>query len=198
MVARFLSLATMAVGAFSASDGRHLVIDKTNQTIADVIANDQGLASFQSLLLLTAGLINDTSILLDDLTANLTVFAPPVDDIIRISGKFLNDSSWILHLHDIINLHVYTQGSILSDKLTVNNNTNILEMRNGEEVQVVKTATGAITLNSSNTAQALVLETDIFCANGVIHKVDKFLLPVWYDRDTLPISFLVGNTMGRH
>jgi len=55
---------------------------------------------------------------------------------------------------------------------------------------------GAITLNSSNTAQALVLETDILCANGVIHKIDKFLLPVWYDRVLFKLALLLATQWG--
>ena len=110
---------------------------------------------------------------------------------------YLSDPFWILHLHDIINLHVFTQGSLLSGALMMM--TNSLEMRNGEQVQVLTTTSSdandggdvIITLSSANTAQAPVLETDILAANGVVHRIGTILLPVWYDRNLFQLAVVL-------
>jgi len=54
-------------------------------------------------------------------------------------------------------------------------------------------AIGALTfVSSSNTANALVLISDIYCANGVLHILDSVLLPVWYNRELITLALLLS------
>jgi len=188
---------------------RHLVVDKQNQTIADILATDPSISfdPFLSMLEFTAGLQDDAWVLLGDPTANLTVFAPAaVSQFPAGFGTYLSDpDSWILHLHDIINLHIFTLGSLLSGALLLmgdDDSTSSLEMRNGEQVQVLTTTSSdansgggdvIITLSSANTPQAPVLETDILASNGVVHTLGTMLLPVWYDRSLIQLAVVLDD-----
>jgi len=156
----------------------------------DIIANDQSLAAFSS----AVNAAKFANAVFRNTFMNLTVFAPAVtpeemfydvnSHFLR-GSRFLTDSSWIVHLRDIINLHVFTEGGILSNQL---NNTNDLAMRNGEQVQITHLAAGSTMLSIPETEQALMLESNIWASNGIVHKIDATLLPIWYDHDLFNLA----------
>jgi len=166
--------AALILDASDAAD----VAPEPNRTIADVIANDESLDDFYSLLE-AAGLVD---LLRDSNSGDLTVFAPTF--VNKFDNKYLT-KPWILHLRDILKLH-FAQGNISSDQLLVNKTT--LEMLNGEQVRVKVVDSSVILLSSSNTDEALVVKSDLFATNGVVHKINTALLPFWYNLDLVSLA----------
>lgn len=103
-------------------------------------------------------------------TGSFTVFAPTNDAFTALLGVIgqtsINDVPEPV-LKSLLQYHVVTSGSLLSTQLTEGN----LATANTENIAV--TLTGGLSLNGSTK----VVTADIRATNGVIHVVDKVLVP---------------------
>jgi transforming growth factor-beta-induced protein len=100
----------------------------------------------------------------------LTVFAPTNDafkDFLKTIGQTSIDSIPEPVLKSLLQYHVVTSGAVLSTQLTDGN----VATANMENIAV--TTTGGILLNGS----AKVLTPDVNSTNGVVHIIDKVLVP---------------------
>ena len=103
-------------------------------------------------------------------TGKFTVFAPTNDAfaaLLQIIGQSsINDVPEPV-LKSLLQYHVITSGTVLSTQLMAGN----VVTANTESISV--TTTGGITLNGS----AKVLTADVSSTNGVVHIIDKVLVP---------------------
>jgi transforming growth factor-beta-induced protein len=99
-----------------------------------------------------------------------TVFAPTNDAfaalLTTIGQTSINDVPEPV-LKSLLQYHVVTSGAVLSTQLTAGN----VATANGENISV--TTMGGIKLNGS----ATVLTADVMTTNGVVHIIDKVLVP---------------------
>ncbi len=103
-------------------------------------------------------------------TGKFTVFAPTNDAFTALLGVIgqtsINDVPEPV-LKSLLQYHVVTSGAVLSTELTAGN----LATANTENIAV--NLTGGLTLNGS----AKVVTADVLASNGVVHIVDKVLVP---------------------
>jgi transforming growth factor-beta-induced protein len=103
-------------------------------------------------------------------TGKFTVFAPTNDAFTALLGTIgqtsINDVPEPV-LKSLLQYHVITSGAVLSTQLTAGN----VATANMENIAV--TTTGGISLNGS----AKVLTADVKSTNGVVHIIDKVLVP---------------------
>lgn len=75
-------------------------------------------------------------------------------------------------LENAIKYHVVTGANVASNNLT--NNMNVTTFQGGS---FVITTTGGAKITDANARMSNIIATDVQCANGIIHVLDKVLLP---------------------
>jgi uncharacterized surface protein with fasciclin (FAS1) repeats len=180
MFRRALLLAATALCLASAQNAT-----TAESTIDDIIlANADGDLTSLGLAFETSGLVGR---LCTD--CNYTVFAPldaafEAMDQDRLS-ELLKDTRYIGHLQQLLALHatyptpdrVYSTDFVdgMMFQTQASNMENLTVSLNGDEIAI----------SSSNTESSLIIEADNIAMNGNIHKVDKVLLPEWWDIENL-------------
>jgi uncharacterized surface protein with fasciclin (FAS1) repeats len=165
------------------------VAHKVGRVIRPATGNIVATASAAGLdsLVKTVQIVNSTSIALGGdptLTATLsnallTVFAPTN----AAFTKYLQDSSLtnisqipVARLNSILKFHVVT-GRNFSSELA---NGNITMLAGGATTVNLTNGTGggpSIKGNGNGTALCNIIATDVMCRNGVVHLIDRILLP---------------------
>jgi len=141
----------------------------------DILEDDESLKDLK-LALNLSGLLD----FLSDPAAEFTLFAP-VDFFVST-----NYWEWTAHLRDILNLHIlpgrWTRSELIDQRF--------LQMKNGEEteVQVINNTTiTSIRKSSDSTIQHEFLEADIVATNGIVHKINSTLHPLWYHLSVIEV-----------
>lgn len=153
--------ATVTTANIDASNGVIHVIDKV--LLPPNLVEAAGYAGFTKLLAAAtkAGLASTLSAP----TANLTVFAP-TDAAFTTLGQATVDGLSTTQLADVLKYHVVA-GKVLSTALTAGAVPSLLTGKN-----LTVSLTGGVKVNDAN-----VVIADVLTTNGVIHVIDKVLLP---------------------
>jgi transforming growth factor-beta-induced protein len=153
--------ATVTAADVDASNGVIHVIDKV--LLPPNLVEAAGYAGFTKLLAAAtkAGLASTLSAP----TANLTVFAP-TDAAFTTLGQATVDGLSTTQLADVLKYHVVS-GKVLSTALTAGPVPSLLTGKN-----LTISLTGGVKVND-----AKVVIADVVTTNGVIHVIDKVLLP---------------------
>jgi transforming growth factor-beta-induced protein len=106
---------------------------------------------------------------IDDAFASFATVHPELFEV-------LLDDGWILHLLDILTMHI-TEPALFSSNLT---NVMELEMFN-LEIVTVSVANGGVCFSPSVNGSACVVVPDVAASNGVAHVVDDVIKPFWID-----------------
>jgi len=105
----------------------------------------------------------------------LTVFAPSNEAFDKLGPELnecLSQPENVLVLQDILTYH-YTYGKVLAEDLT---NDQVIMMANGKDIKITFIPGGVII--NDNSAVTL---TNVLATNGVIHAIDKVLIPPGLD-----------------
>jgi len=106
--------------------------------------------------------------------ANLTVFAP-TDAAFRAAG--ITDASTVApaFLLRVLQLHIITSGRVFSPDLAA---TQTVATANAEQITIAASATGVTVRGAGNgTNAANVTAANVLATNGVVHVIDRVLLP---------------------
>jgi transforming growth factor-beta-induced protein len=153
--------ATVTTADVDASNGVIHVIDKV--LLPPNLVEAAGYAGFSKLLAAAtrAGLASTLSAP----TANLTVLAP-TDAAFTTLGQATVDGLSTTQLADVLKYHVVS-GKVLSTALTAGPVPSLLTGKN-----LTISLTGGVKVNDAN-----VVIADVLTTNGIIHVIDKVLLP---------------------
>lgn len=161
--------ATVTKADITATNGVIHVIDKVLMpvTVADLATND---ADFSSLLAAVgkAGLASA----LADKTAKLTVFGPlnAAFTGIDLSALTATDAA------NIVTTHVIGSLNVTSSEVSGYTAAPVQTLNTNEKISL-KITSGSVYVSSDNTMDAKVIAADVQAVNGVVHGVDKVLLP---------------------
>lgn len=75
-------------------------------------------------------------------------------------------------LQNVLTYHVVANANVASTNLT--NNMEVTTLQGGK---FTVTTTGGVKIKDANNRTASVILADVQCANGIIHAIDKVLLP---------------------
>ncbi|QKJ62989.1 fasciclin domain-containing protein [Flavobacterium sp. M31R6] len=117
-----------------------------------------------------AGILSGTA------SSPFTVFAPTNDAFVAFLGEtgFSGLSAIPANvLEKTLKYHVFTGANVLSSQLSDNQ---VIGMFSGQNVTVKFTPTRLVDVNSRN---CNIIAVDVQCTNGVIHVLDKVLLPTF-------------------
>ena len=153
--------ATVTTANIDASNGVIHVIDKV--LLPPNLVEAAGYAGFTKLL--AAATKANLASTLSAPTANLTVFAP-TDAAFTTLGQATVDGLSATQLADVLKYHVVS-GKVLSTALTAGAVPSLLTGKN-----LTISLTGGVKVNDAN-----VVIADVVTTNGVIHVIDKVLLP---------------------
>jgi hypothetical protein len=119
--------------------------------------------------------------ILADPTANLTVFVPPQEALLKVVGGWQSGAISNVDIATILKLHIVPEMLLAADLVTFEGES--LPTLAGEEQLMVSLEGDKIALMANNTV--LVVEDDIeACTDGqVIHTVDGVLIPEGLDLD---------------
>ena len=101
----------------------------------------------------------------------------------------LLEPGWVLHLTDVLLYHV-TPGNVSSTDLV---DGMVVEMANGETVDIGVDADGAVTINQS----ADVVVPDIYADNGVAHVISAVLTPSFLTTTIVDIATSSATTLAQ-
>ena len=116
-----------------------------------------------------------------DISYEYTVLAPVNSAFDTLAAEYpaifevLFDKYWILHLVDILTMHV-TEPAVFSGDLS---DGQVIEMFNLEEVTV--DIGDNVCFSPSVTGSSCVLLADVAAKNGVAHVVDDVITPFWFE-----------------
>jgi transforming growth factor-beta-induced protein len=97
-------------------------------------------------------------------------------------GKVIFDDEWILHLLDLLTMHV-TEPTVLSSDLS---DGQVIQTFNQGETLTVSTTDG-VCFTPSVSGSSCVTTADVLAKNGVAHIIDDVLKPFWIDFSVLDI-----------
>lgn len=161
--------ATVVTADIEASNGIIHVIDKviTPVTLADLATND---SDFSSLLAAVAKAQLATA--LADPAAKMTVFAPVNSAFVGVDLNALTEAQ----AAGIVTTHVINAANVLASEVSGFTSAPVQTLNTAESINL-KITGGNVLVSSDNTVDAKVVATNVQAANGVIHAIDKVLLP---------------------
>ncbi len=164
--------ASVAIADLAAGNGVVHIIDQvlipeTDDNIVDVASGNDDLSTLVSLLSNYPDLVEA----LTDEAGNFTVFAPTnaaFDEISNITATLTSDQIKEVLQYHVIDSRVYS--SDLSDGQSP-------EMLNGETITINIDGSVTITDKSEASEDATVTATDVQTITGVVHIIDKVIIP---------------------
>jgi transforming growth factor-beta-induced protein len=171
--------------------------DVANSTLADVIANATGVEALRELIGRVPGLLDS----LDNATGPpLTVFAPTdaaFEELTEAAPTLVKNlaetEGWVVHLTDVLTYHV-VPGKLTSKNLFNKTATEsiVVTALNGEDMTVatVKNGTALAITDITDGVSNVTKPFDIMASNGVIHTIDRVLLPYWTTLSTVELGKL--------
>ena len=121
-----------------------------------------------------------------------TVFAPTnsaFDELdMNLASLLLYDAHYGLHLYDLIAYHVSMDEYFSGDLLDLANSNSSLSTLKDMEFLTFSIGDNGLSIQSSAPAGALVTQADLDASDGVLHIIDKVLLPEFFTFNSL--SFL--------
>ncbi|MCR9250763.1 MAG: fasciclin domain-containing protein [bacterium] len=144
-----------------------MLIPETDENIVDVASGNDDLSTLVSLLSNYPDLVEA----LTDEAGNFTVFAPTnaaFDEISDITATLTSDQIKEVLQYHVIDSRVYS--SDLSDGQSP-------EMLNGETITINIDGSVTITDKSEASEDATVTATDVQTITGVVHIIDKVIIP---------------------
>lgn len=161
--------ASVTTADITATNGVIHVIDRviTPVTVADLATND---SDFSSLLAAVgkAGLAGA----LADKTARVTVFGPLNSAFAGIDLAALSDADAL----NIVTTHVITALNVTASEVGGFTSAPVSTLNSNEKISL-KITGGSVYVSSDNTMDSKVVAADVQAINGVVHGVDKVLLP---------------------
>lgn len=159
--------------------------DVANSTLADVIANTTGVDTLRGLIKSVPGLLDS----LDNAAGPLTVFAPTdaafeelVEAAPALVANLAGSEGWVVHLTDVLTYHV-VPGKFTSKNLFNKTATKpiVVTALNDEDVTIatVKNGTALAITDITDRVSNVTKPFDVIASNGVIHTIDRVLLPYW-------------------
>ena len=169
-------ISTVTKTDISASNG---VIHKVDKVIGlpTVVTHALANPNFSSLVaaLTRSDMPNFAAILSGTTSSPFTVFAPTNAAFTSILTELSLPNLGAVPtatLENVLKYHVVAGANVLSTDIT--NNMNVTTFQGGT---FKITTTGGVKITDANNRVSNVIATDVQCSNGVIHAIDKVLLP---------------------
>ncbi len=173
---RINGISTVTKTDISASNG---VIHKVDKVIGlpTVVTHALANPNFSSLVtaLSRSDMPNFAAILSGTTNSPFTVFAPTNAAFTSLLTELSLPNLGAVPtstLENVLKYHVVAGANVLSTDIT--NNMNVTTFQGGT---FKITTTGGVKITDANNRVSNVIATDVQCSNGVIHAIDKVLLP---------------------